>query len=311
MRELTPDELQNLPEFDRDEYTAYIADLKDIPHDETLAEKRTGLHGSEISLYEVNDVQVLSCNNTWTPVSYWSEHCFDVTEIVDLSNGMQIYTDDDPRAIFGQQAGDPRLSRFTPSEALFHDVSVPISSSRIIYTEPFKEVVTFELFEDAYYFLSALRMDRIGPARIDMLGDNEFTVSEAEFSEDRWARVIAVTDTKQRMAGYDLSVPGFETFTSSDGVVLSNTFGVFIPSQPRAVDDVKEKLMPSKQIFSIRNTENVVNLPKQDLLWGLWRAANTPSETTHRFVTKGDALRAIQQGRIKLSDNIEILDDRE
>jgi hypothetical protein len=88
-----------------------------------------------------------------------------------------------------------------------------------------------------------------------------------------------------------------------------DTFGVFVPSLPEAVDDVKSRLMPSRQIFSIRDTDKVVNLPKQDLLWGLWNAATTKSKRKHTFLNRADAIRAIQQGRVSLSDNVEIVEE--
>ena len=127
-----------------------------------------------------------------------------------------------------------------------------------------------------------------------------------ETPEICWLAVESVEYTGKKETGYDLTVPGYETFMNSDGVVLSNTLGVFIPSLPEAVEDVKKRLMPSRQIFSIRDEDQVVNSPTQDLILGLWGAATNPSKNTHTFETTKDAMLAIRQGRISLSDEVNI-----
>ena len=127
-----------------------------------------------------------------------------------------------------------------------------------------------------------------------------------ETPEICWLAVESVDYTGKKETGYDLTVPGYETFMNSDGVVLSNTLGIFVPSLPEAVEDVKNRLMPSKQIFSIRDPDKVMNAPQQDLILGLWNAANSPSKKTHVFETEREAILAIQQGRVSLSDEVKI-----
>ena len=163
-----------------------------------------------------------------------------------------------------------------------------------------------ELFERGSQFLNTGRVEALR-AHTDFEVFSRMTRNTTTF----WEAIESIEYTGRCETGYDLTVPGYETFVNSDGVVLSNTLGIFIPSGPEAVRDVKTRLMPSKQVFSIRDNEQVVNLPKQDLLWGLYRASTEPSGETHRFLTRKDAMRAIQQGRVKLSDNIEIVDTGE
>lgn len=152
----------------------------------------------------------------------------------------------------------------------------------------------------------------LNPTKVDALveePDWKDFVKLAKQDEIFFEAVQFVEYTGKKETGYDLTVPGYETFMNSDGVILSNTLGVFVPSLPEAVEDVRNKLMPSRQIFSIRDTDDVVNLPQQDLLLGLYRAKNRESRRSHTFETREDALQAIRQGRVSFSDEIEILNN--
>jgi hypothetical protein len=89
----------------------------------------------DIEFYEVPEsLQVPSynpdtCKVEWRPVKYWSVHRGKKLEIVTLSDGSQIYTDNDPRAIYGVACDADTLEpqRFTPSNAKKHNVLVPVS----------------------------------------------------------------------------------------------------------------------------------------------------------------------------------------
>ena len=85
--------------------------------------------------------------------------------------------------------------------------------------------------------------------------------------EIRWSKIEAVEKTGRCEDGYDLTVPGYETFMSADGVVLSNTLNLHLPSGREAVQEAYEKLMPSKMLFSIRDQEKVIPVPKHEQVW--------------------------------------------
>lgn len=307
-REATEQELSRLPEFDREQYRVIVTDLEDTPHREELVETRRGIHGSEIDVHLVDDAAVVTAEGCWSPVSCWTKHKGVFLEIVDLNNGMQIFTDDDPRAIFGYEPETGEEVRMTPHDALLSEINVPVAPCSVYYHEKFDHEEVFDRFEDAYRRHCEMKLDGVGPTRIDFI-DDVFVLSPAVFSDPEQVKVLSVQVTGYETTGYDLTVPGYETFMNTDGIILSNTFGVFIPSLPEAVEDVKNKLMPSKQIFSIRDAEDPVNTPKQDLLLGLYNAATRPSKKTHVFETRQDAVRAIQQGRVSLSDEVKINDE--
>ena len=121
-----------------------------------------------------------------------------------------------------------------------------------------------------------------------------------------WSAVESVEKTGKVETGYDLTVPGYETFMNSDGVILSNTINVHVPASDDAVKEAYEKLMPSKHAFSDRDSSKVVPLPKQEQILGLYTAATSPATKPVVFDTEEDAIRAIRQGKIPLSADVEI-----
>lgn len=121
-----------------------------------------------------------------------------------------------------------------------------------------------------------------------------------------WEQVISYDKTGIFEDGYDLTVPGYETFASIDGIILSNTMNVHVPAFPGSVKEAKEKLLPSKQLWAIRDESKLINPPKQELILGMYTAKEAPSSTKHQFATEAEALKAIDAGKVKLSDEIEI-----
>lgn len=124
-----------------------------------------------------------------------------------------------------------------------------------------------------------------------------------------WEKVVDVTFTDVIDTGYDLTVPGYETFMSVDGIILSNTINVHVPSGDAAVKEAKEKLMPSITPFSDRVPGKIVPLPKQEQILGLYTAATEPSKGKYVFNTKEEAIAAIRKREIPLSADVEILSE--
>ena len=121
-----------------------------------------------------------------------------------------------------------------------------------------------------------------------------------------WTYVSAVQKTGVKEDGYDLTVPGYETFMNSDGVILSNTMNLHVPAMKDAVTDAREKLMPSKMLFSDREMGKVVPLPKHEAILGLWSANRDPAKKVHSFDDEPSALAAIRSGKVRLSDEVTI-----
>lgn len=125
-----------------------------------------------------------------------------------------------------------------------------------------------------------------------------------------WSAVTSVEKTGKIETGYDLTVPGYETFMNSEGVILSNTINVHVPSSDDAVKEAYEKLMPSKTPFSDRVPGKIVPLPKQEQILGLYTAATAPKTRPIIFNSEEEALSAIRKGEVPLSADIEIAGHR-
>lgn len=125
-----------------------------------------------------------------------------------------------------------------------------------------------------------------------------------------WVPIASVEKTGKVETGYDLTVPGYETFMNSEGVILSNTINVHVPASDDAVKEAYEKLMPSKTPFSDRIPGKIVPLPKQEQILGLYTAATAPKTKPVIFNSEEEALAAIRKGEVPLSADIEIAGHR-
>lgn len=89
-----------------------------------------------------------------------------------------------------------------------------------------------------------------------------------------WDEVESVEKTGIREDGYDLTVPGYETFMNVDGVVLSNTMTAHIPVTPEANEEAK-KMLPSANLFK-PGTGTLMIAPSQEAQVGLFYLSKTP-----------------------------------
>lgn len=85
-----------------------------------------------------------------------------------------------------------------------------------------------------------------------------------------------------------------------------DTCNVHVPAMPESVQEVKDHMLPSKMIFTIRDPDKVMPALKHEQIMGLHTAAVTPPKNRHIFSSHGEALAAIKRGDVPLSDEIEI-----
>lgn len=122
-----------------------------------------------------------------------------------------------------------------------------------------------------------------------------------------WSIVEKVEKTGVCIEGYDLTVPGFETFTTDTGVVLSNTMTYYVPVTEAAVKEAYEKMLPSKNLLGARDFK-AHYLPQEEYILGAWLASQDgKGPVKHVFKTKEDAIKAYRLGKIDLNDNIQII----
>jgi DNA-directed RNA polymerase beta' subunit len=85
-----------------------------------------------------------------------------------------------------------------------------------------------------------------------------------------------------------------------------DAINVHLPSTPEAVNDIKTKLLPSCMLFSIKDPDKVVPVPKQENILGMWTAQNRPAKHSYTFPSEAAALKAVHQGKVSLSDEVKI-----
>jgi len=110
--------------------------------------------------------------------------------------------------------------------------------------------------------------------------------------------------------GYDLTVPGFETFMSVDGVILSNTMTVSVPLSEEAVKEAYEKLLPSKNLYSPASFKATNFVPNMEYIQGLHAVSNADEKNPHvTFRTKKEAFAAYKRGEINAGTRVRIVED--
>lgn len=120
-----------------------------------------------------------------------------------------------------------------------------------------------------------------------------------------WHKFNVIGGWPSRISGSAISInPFVGTGLSSDHD--GDTVNLHLVSLPESVQDVKEKLMPSRMLFSTKNPDTLVPTPKQENILGLWTAQRRPAKQTHNFASEAEALKAIRQGKVSLSDEINL-----
>lgn len=85
-----------------------------------------------------------------------------------------------------------------------------------------------------------------------------------------------------------------------------DTMSVHVPSSDAAVRDVRERMMPDKMLWSVKDRDKVVPVLKHEQIIGANLGGNLPIKNKHKFRSNDEAMTAIQSGQIDLNDDVEI-----
>ena len=122
-----------------------------------------------------------------------------------------------------------------------------------------------------------------------------------------WERVESFTNTGMFEDGFDLTVPGYETFMNSEGIILSNTVNLHVPASMKAAKQAYEKMLPSKNLFSLTDMKSVRYKPEKEQISGLWALTRGRTKRpTRYFNSKSEAIAAYRNGEIGPNDPVEI-----
>ena len=105
--------------------------------------------------------------------------------------------------------------------------------------------------------------------------DGKMWLELVENTDLVWDQVESIEKTHLRETGYDLTVPGHETFMNVEGVVLSNTMTVHVPITDAANREA-EKMLPSHNLYQ-PGTGDLMLIPSQESQMGLYYLSQTPA----------------------------------
>lgn len=120
-----------------------------------------------------------------------------------------------------------------------------------------------------------------------------------------WHKFNVIAGYPKRIKGDMIRINPLVT-TGLNADFDGDTLNVHLPSMPEAVQDAKEKLMPSKMLFSIKDRNKVMPVPKQEFIMGLFNAQRRVAKKQHVFPDEASALAAIKTGQVALSDEVTI-----
>lgn len=134
----------------------------------------------------------------------------------------------------------------------------------------------------------------------------EHTVKERPVMYSRapaWHRFSSLGGWAKLIDGNAIAVNPLTT-TGMNADFDGDTVNVHAPATDDAINDVKNKLMASKQLFSDRDYDKPVPLLKQEQVLGVFTAQQRPAKQTHTFATPEEAVHATRQGKVRLSDEV-------
>ena len=132
-------------------------------------------------------------------------------------------------------------------------------------------------------------------------------LQELAASDIKWSWIDSVEKTGKVEVGYDLTVPGYETFMSDEGVILSNTVNFHVPVSDKAVKQANEKMMPSQNLISLTDLKSARHPVSKEQILGLFNLTQPENNKPVKvFRTKEEAKMAYARGEIDMNDPIEI-----
>lgn len=128
-----------------------------------------------------------------------------------------------------------------------------------------------------------------------------------ENTEIGWRNVVDVQPAGV-MDAWDLTVPGPYTFALSDGTIVQDTMNLHTPVSKQAVQNVIQKMLPSRNLLSPKNMK-AHYLPQAEFLQGLYLGTRSRSDQKPvRFRSAAEMLKALRRGEITYDTPVEIMD---
>lgn len=192
---------------------------------------------------------------------------------------------------------------------------IPVSDSE------FDEIRKLEGFKvGGPLYVTLLRTRKEGAMRggrqhlldlVDGMKENDATKGLAERVlnfNTKWVQISSVEPAGVRDV-FDLEVATTKTFVINDGVVVWDTVNIHVPASEKAAKQAFEKMLPSKNLFSLTDMKSVRYKPEKEQVSGLWALTRGRTrKPTRVFQTKAEATAAYRNGEIGPNDPVEIIE---
>lgn len=154
---------------------------------------------------------------------------------------------------------------------------------------------------------TALRiLDRLSPKEIADMGLSR-AAAKAHERAVVWGTVDKVTPAGRREV-FDLAVESTKVFAVNNGLIVYDTVNFHLPIADKAVSQAREKMMASKNLFSLTDLESPRHTPQQEMAMGLYMLTRPAdqSKPVRVFEDAAAAKKAYRNGEIGANDPIEI-----
>lgn len=120
-----------------------------------------------------------------------------------------------------------------------------------------------------------------------------------------WDEVEGFEETGVVETGYDLTVPGYETFMSADGIILSNTALFHVPVTDEGIADAV-RIMPSNNLLNPKGGEPMY-VPTKEMALGVYLGSEKPKGRSKEYATSRDAIQAYRRGEIGANQRVRLV----
>jgi len=119
-----------------------------------------------------------------------------------------------------------------------------------------------------------------------------------------WDQVVSVEKTSIKETGYDLTVPGHETFMNVEGIVLSNTMVVHVPVTKEGIEEAW-KMLPTKHLKNPGN-KALMLVPSMEAVMGLFMLTKKGKTRSKNYKSMMAARKDLKEGKLKITDTVTI-----
>jgi DNA-directed RNA polymerase beta subunit len=122
-----------------------------------------------------------------------------------------------------------------------------------------------------------------------------------------WDFVERAEKLPGRRTAWDLTVPGSNTFMTSNQILVYDTLQIHVPATDAAMKEMRSLTM-SNLLFGDKTRSDLMVFPQHEAILGVHLATQPsgPGAKTHTFKTKEEAMEAYHRGEVGLTDIIHL-----